>query len=196
MEAHSNLGITMVTDKEALLLHIPETEYQPFHSTYIRLLPEGNVLDILRRQTTLHFEMYYGIDAGMESFCYAPSKWNVKQVIGHMMDTERILTYRALCFARGEQQSLPGFDENAYGMAFPASTLSLAEILTEFRAVRLATFTLFDNLTADGLLREGHANGAKVSVRALLGIISGHERHHVKVLNERYGIALPSMDIA
>lgn len=185
----------MVTEKEALLLHIPEIEYQPYFNTYLRLLPQGNVLSTLRSQTTPHFEMYYGIDASMESYRYAPEKWSIKQLIGHMMDTERILSYRALCFARGEQHALPGFDENAYAESFPDSVLSLAEILAEFRAVRLATFTLFDNLSASALLRTGTANGNSVSVRALLAIITGHERHHIQVLHHRYGVALPQIDL-
>lgn len=119
---------------------------------------------------------------------YAPGKWSVKEVIGHLADAERVFAYRALRFARGDAAPLASFDETAYVPAGGFDRRPLAELLSEFRDVRRATLALFRGLDAAAWRRSGTASGKGVSVRALAYIIVGHERHHVEILRERYGL--------
>jgi uncharacterized damage-inducible protein DinB len=119
---------------------------------------------------------------------YAPGKWTVKEVIGHLIDDERIFAYRALCVARGDARPLPGFDENEYVAATDFESRSLANLITEYRVVRSATLTLFEPLTAEEWLRRGNVNGYEASVRGLAFHMAGHELHHLRTLRERYRI--------
>ena len=119
---------------------------------------------------------------------YAPGKWSVKEVLGHLSDCERIYGYRALCFARGDATPLPGFDENAYAPAGRFDVRPLGDLLDEWRAVRGSTLALYRGLDAEALLRRGVANGKPISVRALAWLAAGHTRHHLGVLRERYGL--------
>ena len=119
---------------------------------------------------------------------YAPGKWSVKEVIVHVADAERVFAYRALRFARADTTDLPGFDEGAWVPASGADRRTASELLFEFAAVRAATLALFAGFDEAALLRRGTANGAPVSVRALAHIIAGHERHHMGLLKERYGV--------
>lgn len=122
---------------------------------------------------------------------YAPGKWTPKEVLLHLIDTERIFTYRALRFARGDAQSLPGFDENEFAANSEANDRPLSDLLTEYHAVRAATLALFGSFNAAQLDRVGLANGGATSVRALVFITAGHERHHLAILRERYWPVLP-----
>jgi len=117
---------------------------------------------------------------------YAPGKWTVKEVIGHLIDDERIFAYRALCVARGDARPLPGFDENEYVAATDFESRSLATLLAEYRAVRASTLTLFEPLTAQEWTRRGIVNGYEASVRGLAFHMAGHELHHLRTLRERY----------
>lgn len=121
-----------------------------------------------------------------EDFRYAQGKWSVKEVVGHMMDTERIMACRALCIARGEKQSLPGFDENEYVNVANFGKRSLYDLSHEFGFVREATISLFKNFSKEELDRKGVANDNPVTPRALLYIIAGHHLHHQTILQERY----------
>jgi uncharacterized damage-inducible protein DinB len=127
-----------------------------------------------------------GVSPEKSQHCYAPGKWSVRQVVGHLADTERVFSYRALAFARGDPTELPGFDENAYAQASPADQRPLAEVVEDLAAVRRATLSLLRNLGPEAWTRAGRANASPVSVRALAWIIAGHERHHRQVLRERY----------
>jgi uncharacterized damage-inducible protein DinB len=117
---------------------------------------------------------------------YAPGKWTVKEVIGHLIDDERIFAYRALCVARGEARPLPGFEENDYVAATNFVSRPLANLIAEYRAVRAATLTLFEPLTAAEWTRRGIVNGYEASVRGLAFHMAGHELHHLRTLRERY----------
>jgi len=117
---------------------------------------------------------------------YAPGKWTVKEVIGHLIDDERIFAYRALCVARGDARLLAGFDENDYVAATDFESRSLATLLAEYRAVRASTLTLFEPLTAEEWTRRGIVNGYEASVRGLAFHMAGHELHHLRTLRERY----------
>lgn len=117
---------------------------------------------------------------------YAPGKWTVKEVIGHLMDDERIFAYRALCVARLDSRPLPGFDENEYVAATNFESRSLASLIAEYRSVRAASLTLFESLTAEEWLRRGNVNGYEASVRGCAFHMAGHELHHLRTLREKY----------
>jgi len=117
---------------------------------------------------------------------YAPGKWTVKQVLGHLADDERIFAYRALCIARGDATPLPGFDENAYAAAAGFERLPLADLLADYAAVRDASVTLFRGLDPEAWRRRGTVSGYPATPRGLAFHIAGHELHHHRVLRQRY----------
>jgi hypothetical protein len=119
---------------------------------------------------------------------YAPGKWTVKEVIGHLIDDERIFSYRALCVARGDVRPLPGFEENDYVAATNFESRPLANLIAEYRAVRAATLTLFESLSAEEWLRRGNVNGYEASVRGMAFHMAGHELHHLRTLREKYRV--------
>lgn len=162
------------------------TECAPFHLAYVGLVQDGAVLQTLERQLHDTTALLESLPAGKADFAYAPGKWTVKEVLGHVIDAERIFSYRALRIARGDETPLPGFDENRYVPASGASRRTLIDLLAEFHAVRRATLALFEHLPAEAAARTGTVGGARVSVRALAWVITGHERHHVGILRERY----------
>jgi hypothetical protein len=161
-------------------------EHVPFYAGYVALVPDGDVLATLRAQAGETVSLLRGLPSDRAGHRYAPGKWSLGQVVGHVADAERVFAYRALAFARGDASELPGFDENAYAEASPAVDRPLAEVLGDLAAVRGATLSLFGALPGAAWARRGVANGNPVTVRALAWIIAGHERHHVRVLRERY----------
>jgi hypothetical protein len=164
-------------------------EHAPYYAKYIALVPDDD-LDVVGHLADQHHETVGMLRKAKArgDHAYAPGKWTVKEVIGHMCDTERIFAYRALRFSRGDTTDLPGFDENQYVAASNFSSRTMEDLLEELWSVRAATLSLAKNLKGDALTRQGTANGNAVSVRALLYIIAGHERHHVAMLKERYGL--------
>jgi uncharacterized damage-inducible protein DinB len=124
--------------------------------------------------------------ASVDGLTYAPGKWTLKEVVGHLADDERIFAYRALCLARGDSRELPGFDENRYNAVAGFEQRSLASLLAEYRSVRQATLSLLSGLPADAWLRRGTVNGYSATVRGLAFHIAGHELHHLRMLRERY----------
>ncbi|MBI4503864.1 MAG: DinB family protein [Gemmatimonadetes bacterium] len=161
-------------------------EYAPYFDRYLSHVPDGNILEILTKQISETAGAVGGLSEKEAGFRYAPGKWSIREIVGHLADTERIFAYRALCFARGEQQGLPGFDENAYAAAAHTDARPLPSVLSEFEAVRAATVAFFAGLDGEELMRRGTANQWEFSVRAVPFIIAGHERHHLGVIKERY----------
>lgn len=163
-------------------------EYDPYYAAYIDRVQEADVLVALRQQQAESEATLMSLSDEAASFRYAADKWSVKEVVGHLCDTERVFVYRALCIARGEDQPLPGMDQDVYvaGAKFDLRTIdSLAE---ELAAIRSATIALFDNLDQPGWKRSGIANEVSISVRAIAFIIAGHESHHMWILSEKYGV--------
>lgn len=119
---------------------------------------------------------------------YAPGKWSIKEVAGHIVDTERIMAYRLLRIARGDSTPLPGFEQDDYVRDGNFASRTLANLIEEFRLVRAATLALLQGLDGEALVRRGLADGKPVSARALAYIIAGHERHHLDILQQRYGL--------
>lgn len=163
-------------------------EHVPYYSRYVDLVPDGDLLTVLETQHRATQAMLARLTPEQAKHRYAEGKWSVIEVIGHLADCERIFAYRALRFARNDATALPGFDENLYTPAARYDERPLGDVAAEFATVRAATLALFRGLRADALQRSGPADGHPVSVRALAYIIAGHERHHVGVLQTRYGI--------
>jgi len=163
----------------------PESgEYAPYGADDIALVPGDDAIDALRacaRETRSLFS-----DLPDERIVYAPGKWSLKEVLGHLVDDERIFAYRALCVARGDTRPLPGFDENDYVAATSFESRTFASLLREYEIVRASTVALFESLTAEEWLRRGVVNGYEASVRGLAFHIAGHELHHLRVVRERY----------
>lgn len=162
------------------------SEYIAYYGRYIALVPDGDILAQLERQAAETARLLAGLSAELADHRYAPGKWSIKEVVGHVTDAERIFAHRALRFARGDTISLPGFDENAYVPAGEFGDRSLADLSAELRAVRAATLAMFRGFPEVAMTRMGVASDAAVSVRALAWISAGHELHHVKLLRERY----------
>ena len=167
----------------------PETsEYAPFYETYISKVPKGELLQVLEDQRRETQQLLAGLPEAKALHRYAPDKWSIKEVVGHLTDSERVFAYRALRFARADDKPLQGFDEKAWVPPGRFDVRPLMDLAAELDAVRRATTALFRGLDAEALARRGTANNNTVSVRALAWIIAGHERHHVGILHERYGV--------
>jgi hypothetical protein len=167
----------------------PDPQEIPGHfQGYVELVPDGDLLAHLERQGRATGELLQRAGEAKAGFAYAPGKWPVRRVLQHVIDGERLFCYRALCIARGEQASLPGFDENLYADNDGSDGRKLQDLLAEFAAVRAATLPLFRSFDAKAWERHGIANGKPTSVRALPWVLAGHELHHVGVLRERYGL--------
>jgi uncharacterized damage-inducible protein DinB len=167
--------------------HPEPSEYPPYASIYVDLVPDGDILRLLATQVEDTVALLQPIEEhSAGELRYAPGKWTVKQVLGHVVDTERIFTYRALRTARGDATPMPGFEQDDYIRLGPFDHCSLADLLDEFRIVRAASITLYRKLTPESWMRRGVANQFPVTVRGLAYLTAGHELHHVKILRERY----------
>jgi uncharacterized damage-inducible protein DinB len=162
------------------------TEFAPFYARYIDGVPDGDLLSILQAQLNQVLTFARGLPEQRGGHRYAPGKWSIREVLGHLADSERIFAYRALRIARGDATPLSGFDENPYVQAGRFDERTLADLSDEYEAVRRATLHLFRHLDDEALARRGTANGAGISVRALGWIIAGHERHHLGMLRGVY----------
>jgi hypothetical protein len=164
-------------------------EYAPFYGRYVTLVPAGDLVRVLDRQVVRTITLLDGVPREWERHAYAPGKWTVREVVGHLADVERVMAHRVLRIARGDPTELPGFDEDGYVAAAGFDRRGLADLAAELRSVRLATVSLLTGLPPEAWTRRGRANGEPVSVRALACIIAGHELHHRAILEERYGLS-------
>jgi hypothetical protein len=165
-------------------------EYGPFYATYLQHVPLGmDVQSTLVEQSRQLQRIVAGLTPRQAEHRYAPDKWSVKQVLAHLADTERVFTFRALWFARGEQAALPGMDENLWGGSAGADARHASDIGEELAGLRVLSLDLFDSFPDEAWERRGVASEQVLSVRAVPWIIAGHEKHHLIVLRERYGLA-------
>lgn len=161
-------------------------EYAPFYARYLDAVPDGDLLRLLEEGAEEVLELLRAFGEERGGYRYAPGKWSVKEVIGHVADTERVFAYRALRFARGDTTPLPGFEQNQYVAVAGFDRRALADLAEEFTDVRKATVKLLAGLDAPALRRGGMASGHPMTVRAAAWIIAGHEQHHAQLLRERY----------
>lgn len=163
-----------------------KSEYLPYYERYITLVPDGDVLSTLATEMTETQSLLLALPASVATYRYAPEKWSVNEVVGHMIDSERIFTVRALRFARNDATPIPGFEQDDYVRNATFDAHPLAELASELEAVRQSTIFLFRHMDEEAWTRRGIANNAEVSVRALAYIIAGHELHHREILRTRY----------
>ena len=163
-------------------------EHASHHAHYIAAVAGDDVIAFLREQA-VEFEVVLGrLDESTAGHRYAPGKWSVRQVVGHLSDAERIFAMRALCLARGERAALPTFDEDAYADAAGHDALPIAALLRELGQVRQATLTLLRHLPTAAWLNRGTVNDVQLTPRAIAFIAAGHAAHHLDVLRDRYGV--------
>jgi len=163
-------------------------DYAPAHAGYVALCPEEDVLSAIEQQSSATQKVLSSLDEAKSEYRYAEGKWSIKQVIGHMVDAERILGYRVLAVARGDEQPLPGFDEQEYVRNASFDDWKLGDLLEEYALVRRTSIVFFRNLSRDAWHRRGTANGFPISVLGMAYVILGHERHHLGILQDRYGV--------
>jgi len=167
--------------------HPQSDEYGAYYAGYIKLVPDDPV-DAMAKEIDVTMALLEPLSDAKALHRYAPDKWSVKEVVAHMADVERVMSYRALRIARGDTTPLPSFDENAYVPAGKFDRRKLADLLAELRAVRAASLALFRSFDGDAWVRRGTASDKPITVRALACIIPGHERHHVELFRTRYGL--------
>lgn len=161
-------------------------EYAPFHATYVDKAPDGDIVATLTTQVGDTLAVYTALSDAQALHRYAPGKWSLKEVAGHLADAERVFSYRLMCIARGDATPLPAFDENAYVASARFDRLPVAQLAEELLLVRRATIALLGGFAPEDWSRRGTASGKGISARALAWIIAGHERHHLGVVRERY----------
>lgn len=161
-------------------------EYPHYYEAYIQLVPDGNMVSILEEDLAKTVALFKNIPESESDFRYAPEKWSIKEVLGHMVDTERILSVRLLRFARGDETPVPGFNENIYVKGADFSRLTIQTLLDEFISVRRSTLALIKNMPEEAWLRKGTANNIENTARAIAYSIAGHELHHCQIIRDRY----------
>ena len=162
------------------------TEYDAFFETYVRLVPNGDFFANLQKQHDETTALLANLPEDKINYRYAPGKWSLKEVVGHMIDTERIMSYRALRIGHGDTTPLPGFDQDLYVENAGLQQVSFDSLIDEFSIVRQATILLFKRFADEAFLRTGSANQKAVTTRALGYIIIGHAMHHSNIITERY----------
>jgi len=161
-------------------------DYDAIYGGYISLIGDDDIIEVLKEQRKTSEKFLKTFTEKQGNYSYADGKWTVKEVLGHVIDTEKIMAYRALSFARGEKQSLPGFEQDDYVAESNFNKRSLADLINEFITIRESNIILFKSFNEEILIRRGTASESEVTVLALIYIIAGHEKHHMKFLKERY----------
>jgi uncharacterized damage-inducible protein DinB len=170
-------------------MHIPANyEYPnaPYFAEYLNFEAEENLFEVLKNQSSEILHLFENLKKGQAEFAYEAGKWSMKGLLGHIVDSERIFSYRVLSISRGEKATLPGFDENEYQTASEYESQDVADIIAQYKATREATNTLLHSLSTKQWNQMGQANGKSISARALAWMIAGHEKHHLRIIKERY----------
>ena len=164
----------------------PLNTYPPYFNTYIKLVAEDDVQLAIKNQAVVAEDFFNSITEEQSTYKYAEGKWSIKEVLQHIIDTERVFAYRALAFARQEPNALPGMDENSYAKNSNADSRKWKDLIDEFEAVRQSTIHLYQSFSESQLEAEGKTVSHEISVRALGYTIAGHSAHHINILKERY----------
>lgn len=168
-------------------------EYGAYYADYVSRVPAGEILTILVEQHDELARLMQGLTDTQAAQSFAPDEWTLKEVIGHLGDAERLFSFRALCFSRGERAALPSFDQDDYVREANFDARTLADLLQELGLLRLANLSTFRSITPEASRRRGTASNAEVSVRALIYILAGHFNYHLTDLNEKYLPALSNV---
>ena len=162
------------------------TEYGAYYEKYVSIINENDILTTLAAQPTELADMFVAVPEERGTFAYAEGKWTIKEVLGHLIDGERMFAYRAFRISRGDMTPIEGFEQDGYIENAFSNDRGFADILEEFKLLRRANMIFFNHLHDDAWLRIGTASGVPVSVRAIAYIMAGHVRHHVNILRDRY----------
>lgn len=167
---------------------VPESEYNPYYKSYIEDLAANgkSIVENLIETGDALTEVLSDIPKEKEEYRYAEGKWTIKELLQHIIDTERIFNYRALRFARNDKTAIQGFEQDDYNAQVDANARDFEDLLAEFHIVRQSSIALFASFSNEALTRIGTASGSPISVRALGFLMSGHQRHHLRVIQERY----------
>lgn len=165
-------------------------EYSAYYADYVARVPEGEIMALLAAQHDELSRLTQGLTEAQAERSFAPGEWTLKEVVGHLGDAERVFSFRALCFSRGERAPLPGFDQDEYVRAANFNARTLADLLQELALLRLANLQTFRQITPEASRRRGIASDTEVSVRALIYILAGHFNYHLADLREQYRPAL------
>lgn len=169
------------------MLKRPDLEEFPVYMrSYVQLIPEGDIIQILNGQIVSTQEIFSAVTEKQAEYRYAEGKWTLSEVLGHLTDTERIMNYRILRIARGDKSPLMGFDENEYVQEASFNERPIADLLEDYQNVRRATISLLKGLPQKSLQNKGNANGFEVTVETIAYMIAGHELHHIKIIQEKY----------
>jgi len=163
-----------------------KTEYAEYYEKYVSLVTEREIVAAMQNQIAEFTDIFALITEEQGTFAYAPDKWSINELVGHLIDGERVFAYRALRFSRADKTPIEGFDQDDYVANGDFNSIKLADLVDELSMLRRANILFFKNLTAEMRIQTGTASSAEVSVRALAYIMVGHIRHHLKILNERY----------
>jgi uncharacterized damage-inducible protein DinB len=163
-----------------------DNEYPAYYQPYVSLVPDTDLVQLLNESLQETVQLFEGLSEEEGLYRYSPTKWSIKEVLGHITDTERIMSYRLLRVGRGDSTPLAGFDENDYVAGSQINKLPTRDILEDFIATRKSTLTLIQNMPKDAWVNIGFANGKEISAQAIAYIIAGHAIHHRKIITERY----------
>lgn len=161
-------------------------EHAEHFAGYIGQVPDGDLVQTLERHGKEFVDFLRKIPESRGDFAYGEGKWTIKEVIGHLSDSERVFSYRAMRIGRGDTTALPGFDEKVWVPNSGARGRTLGDLIEEFQTVRAASLTLFKHLLPDAIARRGTASNREITVRAIAWIVAGHAIHHQRILRERY----------
>lgn len=162
------------------------TEYAPYYQRYIDLVTTDDIFSFFKQQADEIVTLFTNLSEDQASFRYAEGKWTIKEVLAHIVDSERIFGYRVLAISRGEKNPLPGFAENDYVRNGKYENRSLKSLLAEYSHLSLANLELFKSLDEEMLSQKGTASGKEVTARAILFVTIGHEKHHLEIIKSRY----------
>jgi len=168
------------------MLRPDKSDYNPYYEGYIQLVTGDNIIQFLEEQKSKTEKFLRAISEQDSLYSYDKDKWTIKQVVGHLIDSERIMAYRALCLARKEQQPLPGFEENDYAVTGNFNSRKYSGLVDELKLVRDANLPLIRSFDEEMISQAGIVNDNRITVLALVFIIAGHQEHHIKIIKERY----------
>lgn len=163
-----------------------KSEYDPYYERYVSLVEDRDILDALASQPTVLQDLFTAVPEAKGSFAYADGKWSIKEVLGHLIDGERMFAYRLFRISRGDRTPIEGFEQDGYIENAHSNDRSFADLLEEFSLLRRANMIFLNNMADDAWSRVGTANNVNISVRALVYIMAGHIEHHLDILRERY----------
>lgn len=186
ISVHSSYDSQVHSQLKRKIMNIDPNEYGDFYERYVKLSNNVPLIDQLLSNAEEMKNLFLGLSDKDALYRYEVGKWTLKQVFGHMMDTERIFNYRALCVARGEPKPLPGFDQDLYMKQTNFNDQSLDQIQDQYQSTRQSTIALFSSFSDEELLRRGTISDYLFTVRATGYVITGHELHHLNIINERY----------